>query len=361
MFVNMKLLTLVLTVAVALSLVSSAQAGTLIAGQDYRGTDTSVNSLQAFDTGTGNLLWEKHAGSAKGGDLDPITGDLVVAEGGLGLVGPGKDSVTRHNPLTGAPVGTAFNHGMGFASGIAVHPDTGDLYLSSGVSSPGPGHNGIRRFDSSGGNLLDFTGLPGLSTGFSPKWLVTGENRLFVNTATQRSPKAFIVNGTNDGLILSGQFQVAGASGSTEQLNVNQNDNNPYHTNVQGSTVYAWDNGDSSVAASPVIVLTDTTNLQGASGLAWDDDGNLYVTENGQAPGTDPNVEIWKYAPTGTTTVGSQTVNTYSTGALFAVIEDTLGYNSPGTFLLYSPIPEPSSLLLIAMAVVGMMGLARQR
>lgn len=304
------------------------QAGILISGQDFRGTTgADTHSLKAFDTANGDLLWKVEAGTVKGSDIDPLTGDLVVADGGPTLTAPGApQNITRYNPQTGEVVGTPFSHDIGFATGLAVHPVSGDIYLSAG-SSP-PGHHGVRRFDANGGNQQDFSGLVGLASGFSPVWHTSPtEHRLFVMTTSQRRPKAFLVNGANDGMVLSGQFVAGGTSGSSEQMTINQNNNKLYATHVQDSIVYEWDPQNSTMA--PVVVLTDTTNLQGASGLTFDENNNMYVAENGSASG---KVHIYKYTPSG---------STWGNGTVFATIEPSLGWNNPGTFLEYVKSPDP--------------------
>jgi hypothetical protein len=153
--VSSTLIRILAVVMAFLVIVDATQAGILISGQDHRDLG-DVNSLKAFNTQTGGLLWQVAAGNAKAGEIDQITGDLVVASGGASL--GVTDDVRRYDVQTGAVIGNnpLYNHGIGNAPGIAIDPINGDIYHTA-ASSP-PGHNGLRLFASNGGNQADFLG-----------------------------------------------------------------------------------------------------------------------------------------------------------------------------------------------------------
>jgi hypothetical protein len=333
-----KKLTSIMAVTAIFILAGSTQAGTLISGQDFRGSG-DTNTLKAFNTLDGQLLWEVAAGNAKAGEVDPLSIDvtgagaeIIVVSGGVDL--GVTDDVRRYDVATGNVVGNdpLYNHGIGFSPGIAIDPVNGDIVHTAG-STP-PGHNGLRLFDSTGGNQADFPSIPGLASGFDAQWHVSpSENRLFVLASSLRSPKAYLFNGVN--FTISGQFPAVPASGTahqnTEQMTINPNDNWVYATDNE-HRVYQWDVRDSSLP--PTEVVSDDVNLDRAAGLAFDEFNNLYISEAGPGPPGIGEVHIYKYAS------NTQT-GTWDFESVFATIEPNVGIDNPGSFLQYVPSPDP--------------------
>jgi len=231
-------------------------------------------------------------------------------------------------PQTGAVIGNnpLYNHGIGNAPGIAIDPINGDIYHTA-ASSP-PGHNGLRLFASNGGNQADFLGgVDGfpqvLSSAWDLQWFESpSENLLFVLNSVQRSPKALLFNGVS--FSFSGHYQSAPTGPATRQMTINPNNNKIYATD-QEYRVYEWNPSDSTSPTKEV--LFDDTNLQAASGLAFDELNNLYVTE--EVPGS-PNVgevQIYKYTP--------NAGGTWEFDSVLATIEENVGIGNPGQWLQY--------------------------
>jgi hypothetical protein len=327
----LKKLTSMVAVTAVFMLVGSAQAGTLIVGKDYRGAPPAggvddPNNLKAYNTLTGDLLWEVEAGiGLTGGELDrtdPFNITLVAAN--AGSESGGTDNVTRYNVQTGAVVGGSplYNHGIGFALDVAVHPDTGDIY-HTGATYP-PGHFGVRVADvSNGNNLLNFDASSNNSEDLL--FLQTpSELLLFIMSFNARYPVARLVNGDPPTSIsISGTYGALPPGTAPRSMTINPNNNLLYATDDLNS-VYQWNPVDST--SPPVLVLDDPTNLQGASGLAFDELNNLYVTE--RTGDGDPQLgdastktaDIYKYTPNGG--------GTWDFDSVFATVEDTHVFNN---------------------------------
>jgi hypothetical protein len=362
MFVNVKLMTIVLTAAFALSLISSTQAGILIVGKDKRGAapgglTSDPNNLKAYDTSSGSLLWEVDGGiGLTGGELDPVNGGLVAAN--AGSESGGTDNVTRYNVQTGAVVGGSpiYNHGIGFALDVAVHPDTGDIY-HTGSTYP-PGHFGVRVADvSNGNNLLNFDASSNSSENLL--FLQTpSELLLFIMSYNTRYPVARLVNGDPPTSIsISGTYGALPPGTAPRFMTINPNDNLLYATDDLNS-VYQWNPADST--SPPALVMSDPTNLQGASGLAFDELNNLYVTErtgdgNSGVDASPKTAHIYKYTPNGG--------GTWDYDSVLATVEDVHVYNNGGPLFMQYVVPEPSSLLIVVIAAISMgaIGFARKR
>ena len=330
--------------AVALMMAGFTQAGTLIVGKDRRGTPpgggfNDTNSLKAYDTLTGELLWEVDAGiAAVGGEIDQ-NGNLVVSN--AGPEAGGTDNVTRYDVSSGAAT-ALYNHGIGFAQDIAIHPNSGNIYHTAETSPPG--HHGTRRFDPNGGSQTDLSGLPGWNSMHGIQFHQLGnELLLFAVSHNMDRPIAVIVDDSGTDVNISGQYPAA--AGQVRHMTFNQNNGMLYASSAGNSgpnnaQVYEWNPADSGL--QPVKVVDDQTNLQGAAGLAFDELNNLYVTESFGDGNTDlgdsstKTANIYKYTPNAGTGL-------WDFDSLFATIEDTHVFNNGGgTFLQYVQSAGPA-------------------
>ena len=334
MKVSSKLMTVVLTAAFVLSLVGSTQAalpGFLIAGMDHR-THDSNNTLKAFDL-DGNLQWEVDADDAKIGEIDPTDGSLIVAQGGPDVFAGGGTRVERYNAQTGALIGTLFDHGQGNVRGIAVHLTTGDIAVTAEGSS-------VSFHDVSGSALNVTTGALSFANNSDALYdYANGENVLFVMSDATDALKGYATNDPPTTATLTRNAYLTGPDVGSNYENLVKHDGMLYVLKAGPSPdVVKWDPTDQSY--TPVSVLSGASGFGYATGLAFDPSGNMYI---GDYVGED----VYKFTESG---------GTWSNQSLF--IEDAVHQI---TWLEFSAVPEPSSLMLIVMAAVGVLGFTRRR
>ena len=326
-------LTGIITVAVAFTFtfIGSSQAGILLVGKDFRanppgGAAADPNAVKAYDTATGQLLWQADVGKAPTGSELDSSGNLWVADAGSDVGGNGL--ITQFNVQTGAVI-SQFSSAVGsrFGQDIAV-ADNGQIYQAKEI-----GHNVLVRVDADGSNSVEIT-PPGINSIHGLAFHPNGN--LFASSHGSDTIFEYSVSG--DSLITVNNYSRAG-SGSTQirHIAMHPTTGKVYASSAGNSgpnnaQVYEWDPSDPSAAA--VKVVDDTTNLQGASGLAFDEFGNLYVGESfgsgeaGLGDTSTKTAEIYKYTPNNS--------GTFDYDSVFVTLEDTHVFNNGGaTFMQY--------------------------
>ena len=286
MHANWKLI--VVAVLFSLPLVSSTQAGTIIAGLDHRTADLN-DTFKAFAS-DGSQLWAVDADDAKIGEIDPTTGNVIVAQGGTGVFT--SADVTRHKAADGSQTGSnpLFNHGFGNTRGLAVHPTSGDIYLINAAAPSFAVH------DVSAGTTTSFS-TPFNGQSDAVLYHDSGEDILFVLTVSKI--KGYLINEPpSTATLVRNAYPDTGSAGNYESLAVY--DDMIYALKAGNSPeVWRWNPSDQS--AAPTQVLNGASGYTYAAGLTFDDGGNMYIGDYGNGG------DIYKYMPSGDTW-GSQSL-----------------------------------------------------
>ncbi len=300
------------------------------------------DAVDRFDSTTGAVIQTN--GSDTFASLSGATGITVGPDGSVYVAtsDPGSDPnlavVNHYNATTGAQIGGAFvtfangPSQLSNAQGMAFGPD-GNLYVAD------EGDNGpVKSFDSTGSYLTSYSTMGGnaQAVAFDPAipgsvFVATGGtieqidlNTHIDNIIVQGNSNAF--NNAGDlAFGPDGKLYVLDISGATPQIL-------SYNANGTDQTVFT-DFSDPGFAPSD-FEPTD---------MAFGPDGHLYVSGLSLDALSAQQGEILKLSSDGSSSV-----------------ELITNLNAPG-FLAFTPVPEPTSLCLLAGSLVFLAGQRRHR
>ena len=249
--------------------------------------------------------------------------------------------------------------------GIAYSPTNGDLYVVERDLPNNPGSQKIEIFSTSGADLGTFaSGMPynGLSAGLT--FDKSGNLYASISNAGSGAIEEFFAGGGSAFLPAS-----LGTLSFPNQMTVDSS-NNLFVSDIGNNNVYEY----GPARTSPSLF---THQSVGVGGVAADPAGNVYLS-------TDSNFNILKYGPSGSllgnpfSNVGSYgLVYSPGTNSIFGAEPPDLNqYNIangnpatnwsqvsgqfPGTeYVTVQPVPEPASGVLISLAALGLLCVAR--
>ncbi len=295
----------------------------------------STNKLLAFDTATPSTVatlssaLSKPSAIAKGSD-----GNLYIAEWGNGdSIDP---RISRYNPTTQQlAVVTTLNYAtQSNPSSLTFRPSLLGGELLVGRLGAGPILK-VSGWNSGSVAVADYTS--GLALDGSLGLAVAADGTLYVSNTAYNGYVAsgpivsFNASGTSIGPVATGGSDQGGLSGPTGLL-LSGSGQTLYSTSVMNGKIFA-----TNLSTFATTQFATTGSLYESGPIAQLSDGSLLV---GSVSGTSNT--IYQFS---------------SSGALTRTISN----NDFGTIggILVAPVPEPSSLLLVMMGMIGTIGLAR--
>jgi DNA-binding beta-propeller fold protein YncE len=304
------------------------------------------------------------------------------------LVGSNKNSmILRFDDKTGAFLGPFVPSGSGGLvnpGGLAIGPDH-NLYVASN------GTNQVLRYDGGTGAFLGvFASGGGLD---KPSGIVFGpDGNLYVNShGSGPNPLSQVLRFDGQTGAFLGVFASDPRLDQISTGLVFGPDGNLYVNNHLGNAVFRFDGKTGAF----LDIFASGHGLVQPSGLAFGPDGNLYVAAHDPSAGhgkvyrfngqtgefidlfipdafPDPlglrNPTEMLFLPDGTLLIDSRANSSVlrfdaATGQFIDTFipRGTGGLNAPNSLLLFTPIPEPSTFLLLGAALLGTAGYAWRR
>lgn len=314
---------------------SSAARADLIVASAY------TPGVLRYDEDTGAFVGDFV--SAGSGGLQVLEDMIFGPDGNLYLSSHPNNTILRYNGRTGAFIDVFVASGSGgldLPTGMAFGPD-GNLYVASFVTHQ------VLRFDGSTGQFLD-TFVSSVSGGLlGPDGLLFGPNgNLYV--ASRLSGGILQYDATTGAFVNT--FVSAGATGALRFVfgpdGNSDGVDDLYLSDFYGDSIrrYSGQTG----AFLDTFVGSGSGGLDGPYGLAFGPDANLYVSSFNHP--TFANNAVVRYD--GLT--GAHDPTFFASGG---------GLHGPTSiaFLAPTPVPEPSSLSLLAMGTLGLMGYGWRR
>ncbi len=327
------------TSSVAVVLWLSCQA-TALAQQEWLVSSSGTNEVLRYDAVTGSFVGI----AAQGGGLNTPAGlTLNPNNGQLLVVGAQNNAVLQFNPLTSAFLGTFTSGGtLTIPDGLSYGPD-GNLYVSGGTT------NSVQRFNGITGSFINnfATGAAGnlFTALFDVRFGGPNSDLYFTNQTVNIPSGSFSGIRRHDGSTGAHIWNSSGGSLGTPAGIAFGPDGLLYVANASGNNIQRFN--ASTGAFVSTFVAAGSGGLARPYGMAFGPDGHLYVASYGGS-------------------LATSTVKRFdgTTGAFIGdfVTGGSGGLNNP-TYLMYvdfTPIPEPTSLVLCAVAAAAVVVVRRR-
>lgn len=313
------------------------------------------------------------AGTAGFGDLfvslAPVTGRVGLYSGATGA------PIDINHATWGGPVPTPFDSPRGIANGpggalLAASFSTNSVYRFDAltgtfqnliVASGGGGLNGphglivrgnelfvssfnsnsVKRYDATTGAFLGDFVTPGLGGLATPTGLTFGpDGHLYV--ASQNNNAVYKYDGATGALIGVGPFVTAGSGGLSRPVGVSFSPGGDLFVSSSGTNQILRYTGLTGAFNSIFVNNGGPIGLLTPLGLQWGPDSNLYVVSNG-------SFSVKRFTPAGAPIGGPSGDFTPA----FTVLS--------GQYLTFSVVPEPGTLVLLAVGGIAALRLRRRQ